>query len=60
MNRSARTKKLTLHKESLRRLTRELAPQELTRVLGGSDGDSDHGGGMRVPTWPSLESQDLK
>jgi hypothetical protein len=44
MNRSARTKKLTLHKESLRRLTRELAPHELARALGGTD-DS---GGMHV------------
>jgi hypothetical protein len=44
MNRSARTKKLTLHKESLRRMTRELSPHELGRALGGSD-DS---GGMHV------------
>jgi hypothetical protein len=44
MNRSARTKKLTLHKESLRRLARELAPHELTRALGGTD----DGGGMHV------------
>lgn len=44
MNRSARTKKLTLHRESLRRLTRELAPHELARALGGTD-DS---GGMHV------------
>jgi hypothetical protein len=46
MNRSVRTKKLTLHKESLRRLTRELAPHELTRALGG--GESDDSGGMHV------------
>lgn len=45
MNRSARTKKLTLHKESLRRLTRELREHELARALGGSD----YGGGMHVP-----------
>lgn len=50
MNRSDRTKKLTLHRESLRRLTRELRPHELARALGGTD----HGGGMHVPTWPSL------
>jgi hypothetical protein len=41
MNRSARTKKLTLHKESLRRMTRELSPHELGRALGGTD---DSGG----------------
>lgn len=46
MNRSARTRKLTLHKESLRRLTRELAPRELARALGG--GDVDASGGMHV------------
>lgn len=45
MNRSARTKKLTLHRESLRRLTRELAPHELARALGGSTDDS---GGIHV------------
>ncbi|HEX3478926.1 MAG TPA: hypothetical protein VHT91_28080 [Kofleriaceae bacterium] len=45
MNRSARTKRLTLHKESLRRLTRELREHDLARVLGGTD----NGGGMHVP-----------
>ena len=52
MNRSDRTKKLTLHRESLRRLTRELTAHELARALGG--GDCDDGGGQHVPTWPSL------
>jgi hypothetical protein len=45
MNRSARTKKLTLHKESLRHLTRDLREHELARALGGSD----YGGGMHIP-----------
>jgi hypothetical protein len=54
MNHSARTKKLTLHRESLRRLTRELRAHELARALGGTD-DS---GGMRVPTWPNQVDQD--
>lgn len=31
------TKKLTLHKESLRRLTRELTEPQLVKVLGGTD-----------------------
>jgi hypothetical protein len=47
MNRPARTKKLTLYRERLRRLTRELGPHDLGRALGGSD--SDYGGGMHVP-----------
>ena len=47
MNRSARTRKLTLHRESLRRLNREIGPRELARALGG--GDSDDGGAMHVP-----------
>ena len=53
MNRSARTKKLTLHKESLRRLTRELREHELARALGGSD----YGGGMHVPI-PTVTDDD--
>lgn len=59
MNRLARTKKLTLHKESVRRLTREIGPRELARALGGSD--SDDGGGMHVPIvthcWPDEDSR---
>jgi hypothetical protein len=48
MNRSTRTKKLTLHTESLRRLTRELREHELARALGGSD----VGGSPKIATWP--------
>jgi hypothetical protein len=50
MKRDGRTnheKKLTLHKETLRRLTRELTERQLANVLGGSAGD---GGAMYVPT----------
>ena len=50
MNRSARTKKLTLHKESLRRLTRELREHDLARALGGSD--QGGGGHVPIPTEP--------
>ena len=39
MNRSSPTKKLTLRKETLRRLTRELTEQQLAKVFGGSDAD---------------------
>ena len=48
MNRSARTKKLVLHRESLRRLTREIGPRELARAHGGA-GDSDDCQAMHVP-----------
>jgi hypothetical protein len=48
MNRSVRTKKLVLHKESLRRLAREIGPRELARAYGGV-GDSDDCHAMHVP-----------
>ena len=44
MNRLARRKKLTLHKESLRHLTRPLTEHQLVRALGGTD----YGGGMHI------------
>lgn len=44
MNRVDRRKKLTLHKESLRHLTRPLTEHQLVRVLGGTD----YGGGMHI------------
>lgn len=40
------TKKLTLHKETLRRFTRELTEQQLAKVLGG---DAADGGPMQIP-----------
>jgi hypothetical protein len=46
MNRAARTKKLTLHKEALRRLSHRLTEPQLARVLGGNDVDC---GAMDVP-----------
>lgn len=35
MNRVGGTKKLTLHRETLRRFTRELTEQQLAKALGG-------------------------
>lgn len=54
MNRSVRTKKLVLHRESVRRLTREIGPRELARALGGG-ADGVDANVMHVPivtrTW---------
>jgi len=47
MNRTGRKKKLTLHKEALRRLSFRLTEQQLANVLGGTEGD---GGPMDVCT----------
>lgn len=42
-------KKLMLHKEPLRRLTRELTERQLEGALGGTD----DGGGWNVNEWTS-------
>lgn len=42
-------KKLTLHKEPVRRLARELTERQLEGALGGSD----DGGGMHQNEWTS-------
>lgn len=57
MNRSVRTKKLTLHTESLRRLTREIGPRELARAHGG-DGDSDDCHALHVPIVTRTREED--